>query len=99
MNYLKSKGKKTVIEVKIDKEEVRKIYLEELEKHLKKLDNELLFWNTKELERQTNMCMNTMQKEFFFDENFPKRKIGNKWYYPAAQTKKFLLEWINHQSR
>ncbi|PYH25555.1 hypothetical protein US8_03835 [Bacillus altitudinis] len=38
-----------------------------------------------------------MQKEFFFDEDFPKRKIGNKWYYPVAQTKEFLLKWINNQ--
>ncbi|MGI1830727.1 group-specific protein [Bacillus safensis] len=61
-----------MIEVKIDKEEVRKLYLEELEKHLKKLDIELLFWNTKELERQTSMCMNTMQKSFSLTRTFLK---------------------------
>lgn len=86
-----------MLNIKIDEEEVRKLYIDELEKHLNKLDNEKLFWNTKELEYQTSMCMNTMQKEFFFDKDFPKRKIGNKWYYPVAQTKEFLLKWINDQ--
>ncbi|MGE1211577.1 group-specific protein [Bacillus pumilus] len=59
-----------MLNIKIDEEEVRKLYIDELEKHLKKLDTEKLFWNTKELEYQTSMCMNTMQKEFFFDEDF-----------------------------
>lgn len=62
-----------MLNIKIDEEEVRKLYIDELEKHLKKLDNEKLFWNTKEPEYQTSMCMNTMQKEFFFDEDFKEK--------------------------
>lgn len=40
-----------MLNIKIHEEEVRKLYIDELEKHLKKLDNEKLFWNTKELEQ------------------------------------------------
>lgn len=55
-----------MLNIKINEEEVRKLYLDGLEKHLKKLlDNKKLFWSIKELKRQTSMCMNTMQKEFF----------------------------------
>jgi hypothetical protein len=63
-----------MIEINIDEKEVRKLYLEKLEEHLNKIDKEMVYWNTCELERQTNMCINTMKKEFFYDERFPKRK-------------------------
>ncbi|MFS0672035.1 group-specific protein [Ornithinibacillus sp. 179-J 7C1 HS] len=83
-----------MIEIKLDEREVKKIYAEQLEEHFNKLDNEMLFWDSKTLEEKTNLCMNTIKKEFFYDPNFPKHKIGNKWYYPAAKTKQFLLDWI-----
>ncbi|MCE4051881.1 group-specific protein [Bacillus sp. Au-Bac7] len=83
-----------MLEVKLDDKEVRKLFLEELKKHIDKVDSELVFWDTKELEKRTCMCMNTIQKEFFYDSRFPKRKVGNKWYYPAKQTRGFLEIWI-----
>jgi hypothetical protein len=86
-----------MINVKIDENEIRKLFLEELREHVKKVDAELLFWDTKELVKRTCMCMNTMQKEFFYDPRFPKKKIGRKWYFPAQKTKEFLLEWIEEQ--
>ncbi|WP_419893619.1 DUF771 domain-containing protein [Oceanobacillus kimchii] len=86
-----------MIEVKLDENEVRRMYTQKLEDHLKQLDNEMLFWDTKELEKRTNMCMNTIKSEFFYDPEFPKHKIGNKWYYPAEKTKQFLLSWIERQ--
>lgn len=86
-----------MIELKIDETEVKKLYTEKLEEHISKIETEALFWDTKELERQTKMCYNTMQKTFFYDPDFPKRKIGNKFYYPAKKTKEFLLDWIEKQ--
>ena len=83
-----------MIEFKLDEQELRKMYVEEVKKHLNKFDGEMLFWDTKTLEEKTNLCMNTIKKEFFYDPDFPKHKIGNKWYYPADKTKQFLLNWI-----
>lgn len=64
---------------------------QKIDEKLKEIDSELVFWDTKELMRRTCMCWNTIQKEFFFDKHFPKRKIGSKWYFPASETKQFLL--------
>lgn len=86
-----------MISVSVDKTEIKKLYLEELKLHIKTIDAELVFWDTKELERRTCMCINTIQKEFFYDPRFPKRKVGNKWYYPAQKTKQFLENWILEQ--
>ncbi|MEW4325892.1 group-specific protein [Rossellomorea marisflavi] len=83
-----------MIEVQIDEGEVRKITLRKVEEHLKKIDQDLLFWDRKELERRTCMSWPTIQKEFFFLPNFPKYKVGAKWYFPADATKEFLVEWL-----
>lgn len=94
---MKVRGEEFMIEVKIDEDEVKKLYMDELKKHIEKFDTDLVFWDTKELEKRTCMCMNTIQKEFFYDPRFPKRKVGNKWYYPAEKTKEFLLKWITEK--
>ena len=84
-----------MLKVQIDETEFKKIYLEQIKEKIKEIDNELLFWDSRELERRTCMSWNTIQKEFFFDPKFPKRKVGGKWYFPAVATKEFLLDWID----
>ncbi|QOK28031.1 group-specific protein [Cytobacillus oceanisediminis] len=84
-----------MLDIQIDKQELRKIYLEKLEEHLNEIEGELIFWDAKELQKRTCMSWNTIQKEFFFEPNFPKHKVGNKWYFPAAETKQFLLYWLS----
>jgi phage pi2 protein 07 len=83
-----------MINVQIDQQEVRHLYMEKLEEKIKEIDAELVFWDARELERRTCMSWNTMQKEFFFHPDFPKCKVGGKWYFPAQETRKFLLQWI-----
>ena len=86
-----------MITVSVDEAEVRKLYLEELKEHVKKIDAELVFWDTKDLTIKTRMRMNTIQKTFFYDPRFLKFKVGSKWYFPAEKTKKFLLMWLEEQ--
>ena len=57
-----------------------------------------LFWDTKELMRNTRLPWNTILKDFFYDKDFPKRKLGRKWLFPAEKTKKFLLGWLEKQN-
>ncbi|MEW5569761.1 group-specific protein [Rossellomorea marisflavi] len=83
-----------MIEVKLDEKEVRTLCLEKIEEHIKKVDSEMLFWDTKELVKRTCMSLSTIQREFFYEPDFPKRKVGGKWYFPVQQTKDFLLKWI-----
>ncbi|MFI8492188.1 MULTISPECIES: group-specific protein [Peribacillus] len=84
--------------VQIDEVKFKKIYLDEIKEKMKEIDVELVFWDARELERRTCMSWNTIQKEFFFDPDFPKRKVGGKWYFPAKETRVFLLEWIERKS-
>ncbi|WP_054637158.1 group-specific protein [Thalassobacillus sp. C254] len=87
-----------MIEVKVDQKELKELYMQEIKKRLDQLDNEITFWDAKELKRQTNMSWNTIQDKFFFDPDFPKFKVGNKWYFPSEKTKEFLNNWIAQQT-
>ncbi|MFN0224048.1 group-specific protein [Paenibacillus sp. KR2-11] len=83
-----------MININIDEAEVRELYLQKLEERLKVIDGELVYWDSKELMRRTCMSWNTIQKEFFYHPEFPKFKVGGKWYFDAQETKAFLLNWL-----
>jgi len=89
----------SMLKVEIDEQEVRNLYLERIEEKLKQVDAELVFWDSAELKRRTGMSWNTILKEFFYDERFPKYKVGRDWRFPAEETKQFLLTWLKEQPR
>lgn len=88
-----------MLNIEIDENEVRELYLKRLEEKIKEIDNELVFWDTNELKRRTCLSWNTIQDKFFYDPRFPKFKVGQKWLFPAEETKKFLLQWLREQPR
>jgi phage pi2 protein 07 len=88
-----------MLNVQIDEQEARDLYLQKVEEKMKEVDAEFVFWDTKELKRRTCLSWNAIQEKFFFDPRFPKRKVGGKWIYPAAETKKFLLQWLGEQPK
>jgi hypothetical protein len=83
-----------LLEVHIDEEAIKEMYHDAIEKRMDKLDTELVYWDTKELKRRTCMSWNTILNNFFYENEFPKIKVGGKWYFPAAETKKFLKKWL-----
>lgn len=82
-----------LIEVQVDENQLKKLYTSVIEKRLEQLDLEVTYWDTKELKRQTNMGWNAMQENFFHDPDFPKFKVGHKWYYPAEECRAYLIKW------
>lgn len=78
-----------MINVEIDENEVRELYLKTLREKIDEVDAELIFWDTKELKRRTCMSWNTIQKEFFFDPRFPKRKVGGSGIFTLRKQKSF----------
>lgn len=88
-----------MIQVQIDQNEVKTLYLEKLEEKIKEVDAELVYWDANELKRRTCMSWGTIQNTFFFHPDFPKFKIGQKWYFPAGEARKFLLKWLREQSQ
>lgn len=88
-----------MIEIQVNEAEIKAMYQAELQKRLDQLENEVVFWDTKELKRQTNMSWNTIQDYFFHDPNFPKFKLNQKWYFPARECREFLISWAENMSQ
>lgn len=86
-----------MINLKVDTDKLEAIVREEIKSHLKGISFPQTFWDAKELRRRTSMSWNTIQREFFFDPRFPKRKVGNKWYFPAKEAEEFLLMWLREK--
>jgi hypothetical protein len=91
------KGGICMLNIQIDEQEVKQLYLEKLEEKVKEVDKELIFWDRKELLRRTCLSWNTILEKFFYDPRFPKYKVGQKWLFPAEESKKFLLKWLSEQ--
>lgn len=88
-----------MLNVQIDEQEVKKLAIEKIEEMLKDVEKDLVFWSRQELIRRTCLSWNTIQEHFFFDSRFPKYKVGNKWVFPADETKRFLLTWLSEQTK
>ncbi|BCB03524.1 group-specific protein [Bacillus sp. KH172YL63] len=83
-----------MINVVVNETEVKELYLEELKKAIKEAEKQTIFWDMKELVRQTKMSRDTIFRQFFYEPGFPKYKVGQKWMFPEEKTKEYLLDWI-----
>lgn len=86
-----------LLEVKLDEHYIEETFREELKKRLDQLQSQEVFWDMKTLCEKTKMSVNTIKDTFFYDDRFPKTKVGQKWYFPAEETKRFLLQWLNER--
>ncbi|QDH23500.1 group-specific protein [Saccharibacillus brassicae] len=89
---------KSLLKVEIDPVEVKRMCHEQIGELVKAADAEYAFWDSKELMKRTCMSWNTIQDMFFHDPRFIKRKVGQKWYFPAKETREFLRQWLLEQS-
>ncbi|MFD1357674.1 group-specific protein [Fictibacillus halophilus] len=86
-----------MLSITLDEGELKELYIEEIKKHIEKIEKEKVFWDTNDLKRFTGLSWNTIQAKFFFDERFPKVKLGGKWIFHAEKTRAFLREWFDEQ--
>lgn len=85
------------LNIEVNKAELLKMCREKLDQILREADTEFVFWDTNELVKRTCMSFDTIQKTFFYHPQFPKFKIGGKWYYPSRKTRDFLEAWLLEQ--
>lgn len=86
-----------MLTVKVDEEEIKKLYQKAIDEKVEEVGQDLVFWDTKELRRRTCLSWNTIQDTFFFDERFPKMKVGSKWLFPAKEAEAFLIKWMEER--
>lgn len=86
-----------MLQVHVDEDAVKQMYQDAIQKRINELDQEMIYWDSKELKRRTCMSWNTIQDAFFHDPDFPKVKLGGKWYFPGKQAEEFLTNWLNER--
>jgi phage pi2 protein 07 len=86
-----------LLNVQIDEKYIEQQFREELQKRLDEITNRTVFWDMKELCRQTCMSEPFIKEHFFFDPRFPKFRVGRKWLFPAKETEEFLIKWLSEQ--
>ncbi|MGG0663446.1 hypothetical protein ABE042_04980 [Viridibacillus arvi] len=88
-----------MLQVQIDEETVREVLNNEIRRAVETVQVEKTLWDFKELERQTCMGKSNILEKFFWDQEFPKFKVGQKWMFPAKETQEYLLRWLRKQPR
>lgn len=86
-----------MIKVEIDEELTRELVIGQVKQVINSVDNELVFWDSKELCKRTCMSWSFIKDQFFYDKRFLKYKVGSKWIFPPKETKQFLELWIKEQ--
>lgn len=86
-----------MLSVQINQNDIEQKFHEELRKHLDEIQNRTVFWDMKELCRQTCMSEPFIKEKFFFDPRFQKFRVGRKWLFPAKETEQFLIQWLKEQ--
>lgn len=64
-----------MLNILIDQQEVKQLYLQKLEERIKEVDTEMVFWDANELKRRTCMSWNTIQEKFFLTKGLPSTKL------------------------
>lgn len=83
-----------MLTVTVDEQYVHEEIAKQIKEAIEANNQQLVFWDTKELQRRTNMSWNFIQEKFFFDKDFPKYRVGSKWIFPAKECEEFLLKWV-----
>ena len=87
-----------MLQIQLDQQQIEEAFKKELKTRLDELEAEEVFWNMEDLQQKTRMSVNKMKEYFFYDDRFPKYQVGRLWYFPAKETREFLLKWLKEQA-
>ncbi|OAH60384.1 hypothetical protein AWH49_16750 [Domibacillus aminovorans] len=85
------------VRIEVDPKAIKKLAAEEIRAAIKEIDQQLVFWDTEELCRRTCMSLSSVQRFLLHQPGIPKKRVGQKWYFPAKETEEFLLDWLESQ--
>lgn len=81
----------------IDNNYVEEVFRQEVRKKIENISQTTMFWDMKELCRQVSLSETTVKETFFYEEGFPKFRVGKKWLINAKLAEEFLAKWSSQQ--
>ena len=88
-----------MISVEIDQGTINGIVREEIAKRVERAIVTQTLWDLQELSRQVSMSIPFIKEHFFYNEDFPKFRVGTKWLMPAQETHDYVVNWLKCQPR
>jgi predicted DNA-binding transcriptional regulator AlpA len=82
-----------MIEIKLDDNELKEIYLAEVRKKLEKFEAESLLMDSKQLCKMLSLSWPTVVDTFLRDPNFPSIRLGSKWLFNRYEVQEYINKW------
>jgi predicted DNA-binding transcriptional regulator AlpA len=86
-------SEKQIIHLSLDEEGLKELYLNEVQKHLEKIEMDTVLLDSKQLCQILNLSWPTIEKLFLNDPNFPKIRVGKKWVFNRGEVKDYIDRW------
>jgi excisionase family DNA binding protein len=82
-----------MFEIKLDDDELKALYLAEVQKRLDKIELQSMLMDTKQLCKMLSLSWPTVEKLFLSDSNFPSIRIGKKWLFNRKHVQEYIDRW------
>jgi hypothetical protein len=82
-----------MLELILDDEELKALYLAEVQKRLDQIELQSMLKDTKQLCKMLSLSWSTVEKLFLSDPNFPSIRIGKKWVFNRKQVQDNIDRW------
>lgn len=82
-----------MLNISLDENELKKLYLEEVRKRVGKIEEQLLLIDTKELCKMLSLSRPTVEKLFIYNPDFPSMRVGKKWLFHRKEVEEFINRW------
>lgn len=82
-----------MIEIQINHDELKEMYLQKVDEHIKKIEQEVFFFDSKQLQKFVNMSWNSTVEHLLSDPKFPKIRLGHKWLFPRREVEVYMQKY------
>lgn len=79
--------------ISLNENELKSIYLEEVQKRLEDWEQQTLLMDMKELCKMLSLSRPTVEKLFIYNSDFPSMRVGKKWLFPRKEVEEYIKRW------
>lgn len=82
-----------MIQVQINEEELKALYLQKLDERLEEIESEVFFMSSKELCRFVGMSWVSVSTHLLSDPDFPSIRNGVRWLFPKKEVAAYMAKY------
>ncbi|MCR8978654.1 helix-turn-helix domain-containing protein [Brevibacillus laterosporus] len=79
--------------INLNEDELKTLYLEEVQKRLEDWEQQTLLMDMKELCKMLSLSRPTVEKLFIYNPDFPSMRVDKKWLFPRKEVETYIKRW------